>query len=140
MGIIDRSRHQVRRFTAGIAEHNALVTCAFAAFMVGGLVDALGDMSRLGMQENVDLGGLPMEAVLFIADVADCLARRSLELGRVDDLIAVLVGLHQARRQANLTGDDNTIGGRQRLAGDAHRPGIHPGPCRFTIDQIDDFV
>ncbi len=67
-------------FRAGVTEHDALVARAFLALLVRGVVDALRDVGRLRMQENVDLGGLPVEAVLFIADVADRLARRGLEL------------------------------------------------------------
>ena len=85
MAVVDRRRHQVGRLAAGIAEHDALVAGAFLALPVGGIVDALGDVGRLGVQQHVDLGRLPVEAVLLVADGADRLARDRLELRRVDD-------------------------------------------------------
>ena len=105
MGVVDRRRHQLRRLAAGIAEHDALV--AGALVLVAGGVDALGDIGRLGVEEDLDLGGLPVEAVLLVADVADGLA------GQILDLVEDRVG------PAHLAGDDDAIGGGQRLAGDA---------------------
>ncbi len=83
--VVDRRRHQVRRLAAGIAEHDALVAGALFALRVGGVVDALGDVGRLAVQQHVDLGGLPVEAALLVADGADRLAGGRLELRRVDD-------------------------------------------------------
>ncbi|MNL41332.1 hypothetical protein D3C87_1637350 [compost metagenome] len=97
-------------------------------------------MCGLEVQENVDLRRLPVETVLLIADVADRLACSRLELRRIDDVVAVLVLLQKARRQANLAGDHNAVRRRQRLAGNAHAPGIDTGLGRFAIDQIDDLV
>ena len=72
VGVEDRRRHQVRRFVGGVTEHDALV--AGALFLVGaGLqrVDALRDVGRLRMQQDLDVGGLPVEAFLLVADVLD---------------------------------------------------------------------
>lgn len=86
--IIDRRRHQVRRFLASVTEHDALVASALVTLLVGGIIHALRDIGRLRMQQNVDLGGLPVETILFVADVADRLSGGGLELGRVDDRVA----------------------------------------------------
>ena len=45
--VVDRRRHQVRRLAAGVAEHDALVAGTLVALLVGGIVDALGDIGRL---------------------------------------------------------------------------------------------
>ena len=66
---MDRRRHQLRRFGAGIAEHDALV--AGALVLVAGGVDALGDVHRLRMEQDVDLRRLPVESLLLVADVLD---------------------------------------------------------------------
>ena len=75
----DRGRH-VRALLvdlalgAGEAEHHALVAGAFllaALFLLG--VDAHGDVGRLAVQQHLDVGAMPGEAVLVVADV---LARR----------------------------------------------------------------
>ena len=71
--VVDRRRHQLRRLAAGIAEHDALV--AGALVLVAGRVDALRDVGRLRVQQHLDLGGLPVEAVLLVADVLDRGAR-----------------------------------------------------------------
>ena len=41
---------------------------------------------------------------------------------------------------AHLAGDDDAVGGGQRLAGDAHVPGVHAGLLGLAVDQIDDLV
>ncbi len=73
MGVIERRRHQLRRLAAGVAEHDALV--ARALVLVAGGVDALGDVGGLRVQQHLDLGVAPVEAVLLVADVLDRLAR-----------------------------------------------------------------
>ncbi len=55
--IIERRRHQLRRFAAGIAEHDALVARAFV--LVAGGIDALRDIGRLRVQQNFELGSAP---------------------------------------------------------------------------------
>ncbi|ENN86352.1 hypothetical protein RHSP_20207 [Rhizobium freirei PRF 81] len=138
--IVDRRRHEIRRFLAGVAEHDALVAGTFVALLVGSIVDALGDIGRLRMQEHVDARRLPVEAVLLVADILDGATGSSLELRRIDDVVAVLVLLHQARRKTNFTGDDDAIGGGKGLAGNAHAPRVHAGLCGLAVDQIDDFI
>ncbi|MCY1237568.1 hypothetical protein D9M72_502710 [compost metagenome] len=138
--VVDRRRHKFGGLAAGVAEHDALVAGTLFALHVGSAVDALSDVGGLEVQKHVDLGRLPVEAVLLIADLADRLAGGGLELRGVDDVVAVLVLLQKARRQANLAGDHNAVRRRQRLAGNAHAPGIDTGLGSFTVDQIDDLV
>src|SRR5262249_36624822 len=80
------------------------------------------------------------ETVLLVADILDGAAGCSLELRRVDDVVAVLVLLHQAWRQAYFTSDHDAVRGGQGFAGNAHAPGIDAGLGRFAVDQIHDLV
>jgi hypothetical protein len=59
------------------------------------------------MEVNVDLGSLPVEAVLLVADVLDGVA------GELDHLVR-----GDGFGPAHLTGDDDPVGGGERLAGD----------------------
>ncbi|QTK79822.1 hypothetical protein AT6N2_C2179 [Agrobacterium tumefaciens] len=148
VGIIDRRRHQIRCFLAGVAEHDALVARTLVTLLIGSVVHALCDIGRLRMQENVDLGGLPVETVLFISDVADRLAGGGLKLGRVNDRmpgsilddLAVLVLLQQRVGNANLTRDNDAIGRGKRFTSDAHGPRVNARLGRFTINEIHDFI
>src|SRR4029450_7228778 len=63
VGVIDGRRHELRRLVAGIAEHDPLF--AGADILVARGVDALGDVPRLAVQEDLDIGLLPMEASLL---------------------------------------------------------------------------
>ena len=117
VGVEDRRRHQVRRFVAGIAEHDALVAGAF--FLVGARlqrVDALRDVGRLRMQQNLDIGGLPVKAVLLVADVLDRGAHHAFDL---------VVG--DGFGSAGFSGDHHLVRGSQRLAGGADRPWVDAG-------------
>jgi hypothetical protein len=69
-GVVDRRRHQVRRLAAGIAEHDALVAGAFVPACRQRCRRPVRYVGRLRMQQHVDLGRLPVEAVLLVADVA----------------------------------------------------------------------
>src|SRR6185312_12849151 len=137
--VIDGSGHEIGRLAAGVAEHDALVARALG-IAVGGPVDAFRDIGRLAVGANLDPRGLPVEAFLLVADRLDRLARRGLELGRIDDFPAVLVLLHEGRRYAYLACDDHPVGRGKRLAGDADVPGVHPGLLGLPVDQIDDLV
>ncbi len=128
--VVDRGRHQFGRLVAGVAEHDALV--AGALFLVGaGLqgVDALRDVGRLRVQQDFDVGGLPVEASLLVTDVLD---------GVADDLLDVVVG--DRLRPAGLAGDHDLVGGRERLACGADCPGVDAGLRAFPEEQIDDLV
>ena len=78
MGVIQRRRHEFRRFTAGVAEHDALVARAFILIAAG--VYALRDVRGLRVQQHLDLGVAPVKAVLLVADVLDRVADRRLHL------------------------------------------------------------
>ena len=130
VGIEDRRRHQVRRFVGGVAEHDALV--ARALFLVGaGLqrIDALRDIGGLRMQQDFDVGLLPVEAFLLVTDVLDRSA---------NDAFDLVVG--DRFRTAGFTGDHHLVGGGERFAGRADRPGVDAGLGAFTEKQIDDLV
>ncbi len=130
VGVENRCRHQVRRLVAGIAEHDALVARAlFLGHARLQRVDALGDVGRLRMQEDLDIAGLPVEALLLVADVLDRAAHHALDL---------LVG--DGLRPAGLTGDHHLVGGGERLACRADRPGIDARLRALAIEQVDDLV
>ncbi len=82
------------RLVAGVAEHDALV--ARALVLVAGGIDALRDVGGLGVQQDLDVGVLPVEAVLLVADVLDGRA------GQVDDDArrSTLVGAAVPRRRS----------------------------------------
>ena len=130
VGVKDRRRHQVRRLVGGITEHDALVAGAF--FLVGaGLqrIDALRDVGRLRMQQDFDVGGLPVEPFLLVADVLDRAAHHALDL---------LVG--DGFGTAGLAGDHHLVGGGERFAGRTDGPGVHARLRAFAEEQIDDLV
>src|SRR5690606_11692057 len=124
---LDRRRHQFRRLVARIAEHDALV--AGALFLVARSVDALRDVFGLAVQQHLDVGSLPVESLLGVADVADGHA------GVVGDEIARdLVGA------AVFAGDDDTVGRGKRFSGAAQRPDIQSLLEGGTVVEIDDLV
>ncbi len=130
MGIVDRRRHQLGRLGAGIAEHDALV--AGALFLVGaGLqrIDTLRDVGRLRMQQHIDLGLLPVEALLLIADVAD---------GHARDVRDPVLG-HRLR-PARLARDDDLVGRGERLARGTNGPRINAGLGTLPIKKVDDLI
>jgi len=106
VGVVQRRRHELGRLVAGIAEHDALV--ARALVLVAGRVHAHGDVGRLGVQVHVDLGALPVEALLLVADVAD---------GGAGELDHPIRG--DGVGAADLAGDHDAVRGGERLAGDA---------------------
>ena len=74
VAVIQRRGHQVRGFSRGIAEHDALVASAF--ILVVACVYTLRDMCRLAVQVIFEAQGFPVEARLRVADflngAADC--------------------------------------------------------------------
>ncbi len=126
MGIVERRRHQAVGFVAGVAEHDALVARAFVLVVLG--VHALGDVRRLLVQQHFDLGALPVEALLLVADVADGEARRV-----DDDLLGDLFG------PAGLARDHDAVGRGERLAGDAQvlgRPAVLRAQAEERVDDL----
>ena len=124
--VVDRRRHQLRRLAAGIAEHDALVAGAFV--LIAGRVDALRDVGGLGVQQDLDLGVLPVKAILLVADVLD--------RGTGDGLDPLGID----RRAADLAGNDDAVRGRERLAGHANGVGVDAFLGAFAEEQVDHFV
>ena len=106
VGIIDGRRHEHVGLGAREAEHEALV--AGALVLVAGGVHALGDVRRLGMHMDVDLGVPPVKALLFVTNVLD---------GGAGDVFQVRVG--DGVRPPHLAGEHDEVGGAQGLDGDA---------------------
>ena len=105
VGKLDRGGHQLGGFAARIAEHHTLV--AGALVLVAGGVDALGNVRRLGVHMDPNLGLLPMESVLFVPNFLDRGAGHVL-----DDGVGEVVGT------AHLAGEDDKVGGTQGFDGD----------------------
>ena len=101
--IENRRRHQFRRLAAGIAEHDALIARAF--ILVAARIHALGNVRRLRVQQNFDVGSFPVETILLIADVADGSPGHILDHGKGDLL-----------RPAGFARDHHAVGGGQRFA------------------------
>ena len=129
VGVEDRRRHQVRRLVGGVAEHDALV--ARALFLVGRLlgVDALRDIGRLRMQQDLDVAVLPVKTFLLVADVLDRVAHHALDL---------VVG--DRRGPTGFAGNHDLVGGGKGFAGRADRPGIDARLRAFPVKQIDDLI
>ena len=125
--IMERSWHEFRRFTAGIAKHDALVTRAFV--LVAGGIDTLGNIGRLGMEQNLDIRIFPMEAGLFIADILDR------HTGRMGQKI-----MGQAFGSTRFTGDHHPIGGGQCFTGNADITGVPAFVKTGTEKGIDYFI
>jgi hypothetical protein len=106
-----------------------LITGAF--ILVARSVHALRNVGRLVVKEHIDLGLLPVETVLLIADGLDRLARDLLDLG----LHGLLV-----HRAAHFAGNDDPVGGGKGFAGDAHVPWTHAGFRGFAEKQVHHFV
>ncbi len=147
VGVVDRGGQQLGGLAARIAEHDALV--AGADVLVALLVDALRDIGRLAVQQHVDLGtsssgSRPARSrwrLMALRAVDLNLAGLTIgRAGRVVQDVAVLVLLEQRFGDADFAGDDDAVGGGQRLAGDADLAGVHAGLLGFAEDQVDDLV
>ena len=68
VAVVERRGEEVGGLVGGVTEHDALVAGAFV--LVAGGIDALRDVRRLAVEMVFELGGLPVEAVLLIADLA----------------------------------------------------------------------
>ena len=122
--IIDRCRHQHIGLAHGVAEHDALVARAFVLVVLR--IDALRDIGRLLMDVAFDIGMLPVEAFLLVADFADR-AARTLD----QDILGDRSGT------ADLTGENHTVRRRQRLDRDS---GVRIGGEIDIDDRIGDPV
>src|SRR4029078_11099211 len=65
VGVINRRRHQGLGLAAGIAEHDALVAGALFLLFLGIGIDAHGDVGRLLVHVEFELGVLPVKALLL---------------------------------------------------------------------------
>ncbi len=112
--VVDRRRHQLGRFVAGVAEHQALVAGAGVQVVVAGMVDALRDVVALLVVADHHRAALVVDAVLgvVVADALDGVARDL-------DVVDVRVG-------GDLAGQHHQAGVAQRLGGDA----ASAGPAR----------
>ncbi len=126
MGVVDRRRHELRRFPAGIAEHDPLI--ARSLVPVAGGIDSLRDVGGLRMEQNFDVGGSPVETLLLVTDVLDRAARRGLDRVLFD------------RRAAHLARDDDPVGRRQGLARNPGLIGIQTGFRAFAEEKVDNLV
>ena len=126
--VLDRLAHHAldlvvgdRCGTAGLAPSSLLCRAA--------TLNALRDVGRLRMQQNLHIRLLPVKTVLLVADVLDRGAHHAFDL---------LVG--DRFRTAGFAGDHDLVGGSKRLAGGADRPGVDAGLRAFTEKQIDDLI
>ncbi len=104
VSVEDRRGHERLGLAAGEAEHDALIAGTFFLLLVGIGIDTERDVGGLLMQVILELGVLPMKALLLVADLAHGAARR-----RLDQL-----GRH-GLGPAHLSRHDDAIGGHQRL-------------------------
>ena len=104
--VINRHRHQLRRFIAGKTEHQALVAGALVEVEALAFVHALRDVGRLFVVTHHDAAALVVKADfgVVVADLFDDLARN---LGVID-----------AGAGGDLTGEHDKTGMRQRFSGD----------------------
>jgi hypothetical protein len=105
--VVDRRGHQLGRFVAGVAEHQALVAGAGVQVVVAGVVHALGDVVGLLVVADHDGAALVVDAVfgVVVADALDGVARDL-------DVVDVRVG-------GDLAGQHHEAGVGQRLGGHA---------------------
>ena len=99
-----------------------------ALVLVSGGIDALGNVSRLRVKQDFDLGAFPMKPLLLVADGPNSLTRR------MDDRIFSECGA------TDFAGDDHPIGGRQSSAGHPNLIRVDPALCALPEVEIDDFV
>ena len=118
MGVIDRRRHERRCLGTSVSEHDALI--AGSLVLVATCVDADRDVGRLHVEMDRDLGVLPMEAVLLIANVANRMTRHIFHGGGIETF-----------RATNFTSENDSIGRRQGLA---RNPRVRIG-CQICVDH-----
>ena len=140
MGVHDRRGHQLGRFIAGIAKHDALVAgtllVGFLAIRLLG-VHALGNIRRLGGEVVVDENPVGVEHVVVVG-VADAGDRVANDLFDVDDRTDRLFADF---RDGDFAADHHEVAFHKRLAGDSalgvHREasiedGIRNGVCNLV--------
>ena len=103
--VVDGRGHQLRRFVAGVAKHQALVSRADVQVVVGGMVHALGDVVGLLVVGHQHCAATIVDAVLGVV-VADALDGVACDL----DVVHMRVG-------GDLTGQHDEAGVGQRFGG-----------------------
>src|SRR5215207_1094329 len=127
VGVVDRRRHELRGFIAGIAEHDSLV--ARALILVADRIDAFGNIGGLAMQQDLDPGIAPVKPELLITDILDRAAG-----GRFDFFLSY------ASRSAIFAGNDDTVCRAHGFARDANITRINSRCFGLAIEQVDYFV
>jgi len=119
--VINRRRHQLRGFVAGVTEHQALVAGTHVQIQALAFVNALGDVGRLLVVGHQHCAGLVVEADVgaVVADALDGIAR---------DLDVIDVGM----------GGD--FAGQHYQAGIHQRFGGHAGGFVLSQDGIEDRI
>ncbi len=112
--------HQRFGFAGRVAEHNPLVAGAFVFVLAG--INTLRDVDGLLVQLDIDLGGLPVEAFLFITDGL---------YGLTGDAFDVIAG--DGVGAARFAGYHNRVRRHQRFTGNA-------GFGVFAEIKVDDSV
>ncbi len=107
MGQLDRHRHQLRCFVAGVAEHEPLIAGTLLLVQAFALGDPLGDIGGLTIKGNQHGAGVGIEAHagIGITDFTD---------GGADDFRVIDDGVG-----GYLAGDDRHAGGNHGFAGHA---------------------
>ena len=105
--VVDRERHQVRRFIAREAEHQALVASALLLVQALACAHTLADVGRLTIDGDHHGARVAVDAEGVIR-VADALERVARDFGVVD-----------LRLGRDLTCDNAQTGGDERFAGHA---------------------
>ena len=134
--VLQRRRHQLRRFLTSVTEHDALI--AGALVLRAFRIDALGDVRGLAVQIAGVLRLLPVEAFLRVADVLHRGAH--LRLQASDDFLgeSLIGGLVIARLTgADFAGQDDAVGRHHRLARD---PRLGVGGQEGVNDSVGDAV
>jgi hypothetical protein len=105
MRVVDRRRHQHVRLTAGVAEHNPLITRPFV--FVADRVNSHRDVGRLRVDVRDDLGVFPVKAALFVADFTHDMA---------GDVLESIMG--HGRGPTNFAGHHDEVGRAERFHSD----------------------
>jgi hypothetical protein len=135
---IDWGRHERALFIdlafgAGEAEHHALVAGPLLlAILLLFRVHTHRDIRRLAMQQDLDIGAVIRKAILVVTNVFDDAARNFGDHFPVHDGLGA-VFVKQRGLATALTGNDNLIGGAQRLAAEAGIYGALVGYAELEI-------
>src|SRR3954453_4286369 len=105
MSEVNRQRHKLFGLAGGVAEHEALVASAGFVIIVGGMIDAAGDVGGLGVNGGENAAVVVKGEIGIV--VPNCLDGVAGNLGGID----IGVG-------ADFAGDDHLAGGAEGFHGD----------------------